>query len=72
MAHPLLLSLANLDISFHMKASNHAYLLLALLPVPKFIHMDSKICGILENHLLHKCLDFILKLLKIAVHNYDV
>ena len=66
MAHPLLLSLANLDISFHMKASNHTYLLLTLLPVPKFIHTDSKICGVLENHLLHECLDFILEPLKIA------
>jgi Plavaka transposase len=66
MAHPLLLSLANLDISFRMKALNHAYLLLSLLPVPKFIHTDSKICGILENRLLHECLDFILEPLKIA------
>ena len=68
MAHSLLLSLANLDISFCMKASNHAYLLLALLPVPKFIHTDSKICGVLENRLLHECLEFILELLKIAAH----
>ena len=60
MAHPLILSLANLDISFYIKALNHAYLLLALLPVPKFIHTDSKICSVLENRLLHECLDFIL------------
>lgn len=38
MPHPLLLSLANIDMAFRMKASNHAFLLLALLPVPKFIH----------------------------------
>jgi hypothetical protein len=66
MAHPLLLSLANVDMGFHMKASNHAFLLLALLPVPKFIHTDSKICGVLENRLIHECLDFILKPLKVA------
>jgi Plavaka transposase len=37
-AHPLLISLMNLFMDFRMKASNHAFLLLALLPVPKFIH----------------------------------
>jgi hypothetical protein len=65
-AHPLLLSIANLNMSFHMKASNHAFLLLTLLPVPKFIHKNRKIRGVLENHLIHECLDFILELLKIA------
>ena len=64
--HPLLLSLANLNTGFHMKASNHAFLLLTLLPVPKFIHTNSKIHGILKNHLLYECLDFILEPLKIA------
>ncbi|KAF8808228.1 hypothetical protein BYT27DRAFT_7255727 [Phlegmacium glaucopus] len=37
-AHPLLISLANLNMNFRMKSSNHAFLLLALLPVPSFIH----------------------------------
>lgn len=66
MAHPLLLSLANLDMSFRMKASNHAFLLLALLPVPKFIHRDSRMCGVLENRLIHECLDFVLQPVKTA------
>ena len=65
--HLLLLSITNLDMSFRMKALNHAFLLLALLSVPKFIHKNCKIRGVLENHLIHKCLDFILELLKIAV-----
>lgn len=39
-AHPLLISLANLLMNFRMKATNHAFLLLALLPVPKFIHKN--------------------------------
>ncbi|KAI0245040.1 hypothetical protein BJV78DRAFT_1142123, partial [Lactifluus subvellereus] len=64
MAHPLLLTLANIDKSFQMKASNHAFLLLALLPILKFIHKDSKICSVLENRLFHTCLDFILAPLK--------
>ncbi|KAH9174836.1 hypothetical protein EDB89DRAFT_1904388 [Lactarius sanguifluus] len=65
-AHPLLMSLVNLHMDFRMKGMNHAFLLLALLPVPKFIHKDSKTRGILENRMVHKCLDFILMLLKKA------
>ena len=65
-AHPLLISLANLLMDFRMKATNHAFLLLALLPVPKFIHKDRKTCGVLENRMIHECLDFILTPLKNA------
>jgi Plavaka transposase len=65
-AHPLLISLANLFMDFRTKATNHSFLLLALLPVPKFIHKDQKIRGVLENRLIHECLDFILKPLKKA------
>ena len=65
-AHPLLISLANLLMDFRTKASNHAFQLLALLPVPHFIHKNHKIRGILENRLIHQCLDFILEPLKIA------
>ena len=49
-----------------MKAMNHAFLLLALLPISNFIHKDRKTCGILENRMIHECLDFILKPLKKA------
>jgi len=60
--NPLLLILANLDIRFCMKCLKSCIAtFLALLPVPKFIHMDSKIAAS-RNHLLHKCLDFILQL----------
>ena len=64
--HPLLISLANLQIDFKNKASHHAYMLLALLPVPKFCQKDSMLQGVLENHLIHACLDFVLKPLKYA------
>ena len=63
-AHPLLISLANLFVDFQMKGSNHAFLLLVLLPVPKFIHKDRQICGVLDSRMIHECLDFILKPLK--------
>ena len=65
-AHPLLISLANLVMDFRAKATNHAFQLLALLPVPKFIHNDRKTRGVLEYRLIHECLDFILKPLKKA------
>ncbi|RDB30301.1 hypothetical protein Hypma_007131 [Hypsizygus marmoreus] len=65
-AHALLISLANLDMDFRMKASNHVFLLLALLPIPKFTHPNKKLHGILEARLLHECLDFVLQPLKKA------
>ena len=65
-AHPLLISLANILMDFRMKATNHAFLLLMLLPIAKFTHKDRKTCGILENQMIHECLDFILKPLKKA------
>jgi Plavaka transposase len=65
-AHPLLISLANIFMDFRMKGSNRAFLLLALLPVPKFIHKDRSIRGVLESRMIHECLDFILKPLKKA------
>ncbi|KAI6020706.1 hypothetical protein BKA83DRAFT_4055877, partial [Pisolithus microcarpus] len=37
MAHPVLISLANIDVGVHSKMSLHRYLLLALLPIPKFV-----------------------------------
>ena len=65
-AHPLLISLANLLMDFRMKVTNHAFLLLALLPIPKFIHKDRKTRGVLENRMVHECLDLILAPLKKA------
>jgi hypothetical protein len=49
-----------------MKGSNHAFLLLALLPVPKFIHKDRSTRGVLESRMIHECLDFILPLKRVA------
>jgi hypothetical protein len=65
-AHSLLISLANLFMDFRMKGSNRAFLLLALLPVPKFIHKDRSIRGVLESRIIHECLDDILEPLKKA------
>jgi hypothetical protein len=53
-------------MDFRTKATNHAFQLLALLPIPRFIHPNNKIRGVLENRLIHECLDFILRPLKQA------
>ena len=65
-AHPLLISLANIAMEFRNKASNNSFLLLALLPIPKFTHKKKRICGMLEARLYHQCLDIVLAPLKAA------
>lgn len=66
MAHPLLLSLANIDADIRSKGSLHAHVLLALLPVPSFIHKRTRVRSLLSDRLFHECLDLVLKPLKIA------
>ena len=65
-AHPLLISLANIKMATRLKSSSHSFLLAALLPVPKFVHKNSRIRGILESHLIHQCMDIVLEPLKRA------
>ena len=65
-AHPLLISLANIKMDYRAKGSHHAYLLLALLPIPKFIEKNRELRGVLEARLVHQCLDFVLDPLKEA------
>jgi hypothetical protein len=49
-----------------MKASNNAFLLLALLPCPKFLHPIKDMRGPLENRVIHHCIDIICAPLKIT------
>lgn len=65
-AHLLLISLANIKANYRAKSSHCTFLLLALLPISNFVSVDKKLHGILENQLLHACLDFILDPLKKA------
>ena len=65
-AHLLLISLTDIIMDFRMKASNHAFILLAILPVPKFLHKSQKIRGVLASRLIHECIDFVVKPLKKA------
>ena len=65
-AHPLLISLADIVMDFQMKSSHCAFMLLTIFPVPKFLHKNRRIRGVLENCLTHECIDFIVEPLKIA------
>ncbi|KAG1798345.1 hypothetical protein EV424DRAFT_1352575 [Suillus variegatus] len=50
-AHPLLISLANIKMATQNKASSHAFLLTALFPITKFLHPVKQMQSILEAHL---------------------
>ncbi|KAI5986479.1 hypothetical protein EDD15DRAFT_2373187 [Pisolithus albus] len=65
-AHPLLISLASIKMATRLKLSSHAFLLTALLPVPKFVHKNKRMKGVLEARLIHQCLDIVLEPLKQA------
>ncbi|KAI6018858.1 hypothetical protein EDC04DRAFT_2576217, partial [Pisolithus marmoratus] len=65
-AHPLLISLANISADVHRKGSTKSYLLLALLPVPQFVHPNKHLCGVLASRLLHQVISIIVGPLKKA------
>ncbi|KAI6020822.1 hypothetical protein BKA83DRAFT_4055732 [Pisolithus microcarpus] len=65
-AHPLLISLANIKMKVRNKASSHTFLLLALMPIPQFIHLVPRMCTVLQECLFHQCLNIILEPLKQA------
>ncbi|KAJ3818244.1 hypothetical protein F5880DRAFT_1491700 [Lentinula raphanica] len=65
-AHPLLISIANIDCEYLSKASHHLFQLLALLPIPTFTHRSREIRGVLDNRMFHRCLDIVLQPLKTA------
>ncbi|KAG1829540.1 hypothetical protein DFJ58DRAFT_848691 [Suillus subalutaceus] len=65
-AHPLLISLANIHMSTRLKSSSNAFVLTALLPVPKFIHKKKRMRGVLKDRLIHECLNIVLRPLKQA------
>ena len=66
MVHPVLISLANIDAGIQSKTSLHMYLLLALLPIAKFTHKDTRGCGLFQDWLIHQSLNVVLAPLKTA------
>ncbi|KIK15671.1 hypothetical protein PISMIDRAFT_114751, partial [Pisolithus microcarpus 441] len=65
-AHPLLISLANISADVCRKGSMNSYLLLALLPVPWFVHPNKCLHGVLASQLLHQVISIVVKPLKMA------
>ena len=65
-AYPLIISIANMKMSHRVKGSHHAFQLLGLLPVAKFMHSNKRARSLLQDHLTHWCLYFILEPLKEA------
>ena len=53
-------------MDIRMKSSYHALSLIGLLPCPKFIGVKKSLRGVMENRLIHHCLDIICKPLKEA------
>ncbi|KAJ7114401.1 hypothetical protein C8R44DRAFT_832941 [Mycena epipterygia] len=64
--HPLLISTANIDMGYRMKASNHMFMLCALLPVAIFLMKNRECRGVLNNRLYHACVDDVFAPLKKA------
>ncbi|KAG1837762.1 hypothetical protein F4604DRAFT_1942034 [Suillus subluteus] len=65
-AHPLLINLANIPMSTRLKTSSNSFMLTALLPMPKFLYKKKCMRGVLEDCLVHQCLDIVLEPLKQA------
>ncbi|KAJ7128227.1 hypothetical protein C8R43DRAFT_897203 [Mycena crocata] len=65
-AHPVLISLANINMEYRMKASHHSFMLLYLFPIPIFLHKNKKIHGVLQARQFHAILDYVLQPLKDA------
>ncbi|KAH7917126.1 hypothetical protein BV22DRAFT_1026954, partial [Leucogyrophana mollusca] len=65
-AHPLFINLTNIRMGTHLKLNNNSFMLTALLPVPKFIHSNKRIKGLLKDCLIHECLDIVLEPLQKA------
>jgi len=53
-------------MAFRTKASNHLFLLLALLPIPRFLYPKKKTRGVLESRLFHHCVNIVMEPLKTA------
>ncbi|KAG1901625.1 uncharacterized protein F5891DRAFT_950385, partial [Suillus fuscotomentosus] len=66
--HPLLISLTNIPMSTRLKMSSNSFVLTVLLPVPKFLYKKKHMRGMLEDRLVHQCLNIILEPLKQAAH----
>ncbi|KAF7984714.1 hypothetical protein HWV62_13026 [Athelia sp. TMB] len=64
--HPVLVSIANITAGVRMKATSHAFAILAYLPIPKFLDVSPAVQTTLANRVYHACFDIFLANLKRA------
>ncbi|KAG2053497.1 hypothetical protein BDR06DRAFT_886051 [Suillus hirtellus] len=62
----LLISLTNIHMITQLKISSNSFILTILLPVPKFLHKNKCMCGMLGDHLVYQCLNITLEPLNLA------
>ena len=65
-AYLLLVSLTNIRMNIHNKASAHAFLLTALISIVELLHPIKRMWSVLEACLFHHCLNIVVELLKIT------
>ena len=70
--HPLLISIANIHAGTHMKATSHAYVLVAYLPIPKFHNVSPAVQAVLSAHIFHRAVLLVMQNLKMACKNGEV
>jgi hypothetical protein len=70
--HPVLLSLANIKAGVRMKATAHAFVLAAYLPIPKFLDVSAPVQAALAARIYHICLGIISQNLKPAERNGEL
>ncbi|KAG1724322.1 uncharacterized protein EDB91DRAFT_1255279 [Suillus paluster] len=67
--HPLLISLANIHAGVRMKATSHAFALVAYLPIPKFLNVSKPVHAILSARVYHFAISIVMRNLKLAARD---
>jgi hypothetical protein len=67
--HPLLISLANIHAGVRMKATSHAFALVAYLPIPKFLDVSKPVHAILSARVYHFAISIVMRNLKLAARD---
>ena len=70
--HLILISIANIHGGTCMKATSHAYALVAYLPIPKFHNISPAVQAILSVHIFHHAVSLVMQNLKMACKNSEV
>ena len=70
--HPLLISITNIHAGTRMKATSHAYALVAYLPIPKFRDVSPAVQAVLSVRVFHRAVSLVMQNLKMACKNGEV